>query len=315
MKIGLILPIGDPSVLRSPDTWAPIREMALAAEASGLDSVWCADHLVTRHSGLRRDDGPHESWTTLAAVAAMTRRVELGPLVLCVPFRNPALTAKMATTLDEISAGRLILGLGCGWQRSEFDAFGYEFDHRVSQFDEAIRIIRPLLRGQSVTLDGKWQHAHDARILPSGPRAGGPPVLIAGRGPRMLGLVARYADAWNGAWYGRPERAHELRDRIRQLHGALDAAGRPRRSVEVTAGVFVTTGPGGDDRPRESIDGGIDDIAHALAGYAVLGVSHLIAHVWPRTAHAVELLGEAAAVARAQLADAGWSRPALVSSR
>ncbi|MFL5685496.1 MAG: LLM class flavin-dependent oxidoreductase [Chloroflexota bacterium] len=315
MKIGLMLPIGDPGLLRGPDGWAPIRDMALAAEASGLDSVWCADHLLVRHHGLRRDEGPHESWTTLTAVAAVTERVELGPLVLCVPFRNPALTAKMATTLETVSGGRLILGLGCGWQRHEFDAFGYEFDHRVSQFAEAIGIIRPLLRGDSVTLHGEWQHAHDARILPPGPRPGGPPILIAGRGPRMLGLVARYADAWNASWYARPEGAHELRERIERLHAALDAVGRPRGSIELTAGVFVTTGQGGDDRPREAIDGGIDEIAHSLAGYAALGISHLVAHVWPRTPEAVRRLGEAAAVARALLADVGWTQPVLVSSR
>jgi probable F420-dependent oxidoreductase len=315
MKIGLMLPIGDPTLLRRPDTWAPIRDLALAAESSGLDSVWCADHLVTRHHGPRRDGGPHEAWTTLTAIAAVTERVELGPLVLCVPFRNPALTAKMATTLDAVSRGRLTLGLGCGWQRTEFDAFGYEFDHRVSQFAEAMRIIRPLLRGDSVTLDGEWQRAHEARIVPPGPRPGGPPILIAGKGPRMLGLVARYADAWNAAWYGRPETAHELRDRIHTLHRALDAAGRPRDSIRLTAGVFVSTGPGGDDRPREAIEGDTDAIAHALAGYAALGITHLIANVWPRTPDAVRRLGEAAVQARARLADAGYSRPALVSSR
>ncbi|HET9083460.1 MAG TPA: LLM class flavin-dependent oxidoreductase [Candidatus Limnocylindrales bacterium] len=315
MKIGLMLPIGDPGLLRGPDRWTPIREMVRAAEASGLDSVWCADHLITRRHGLRRDEGPHESWTTLSAIAAMTERVELGPLVLCVPFRNPGLTAKMATTLDEISGGRLILGLGCGWQQPEFDAFGYEFDHRVSQFDEAIRIIRPLLRGETVTFDGEWQHAHEARVVPPGPRRAGPPILIAGRGPRMLGLVARYADAWNAAWYGRPEGTHELRDRIGKLHEALDAAGRPRASIEITAGVFVMTGPGGGDRPREAIDGSVDDIAHSLAGYAALGISHLVAHVWPRTPDAVHTLGEAAVRARGLLADAGAPAPILVSSR
>lgn len=315
MKIGLMLPIGDPASLRGADKWAPIRDMTLTAEATGLDSVWCADHLLTRHRGLRRDDGPHEAWTALTAVAAMTERVELGPLVLCVPFRNPALTAKMATTLDEISGGRLILGLGCGWQRPEFEAFGYEFDHRVSQFAEAIGIIRPLLRGDAATLDGAWQRADDARILPPGPRPGGPPILIAGKGPRMLGLVARYADAWNAAWYGRPEAARELRERIDRLHEALDAAGRPRGSIQVTAGVFVTTGPGGDDRPREAIDGSIDDIARSLAGYAALGVTHLIANVWPRTPEAVGRLGEAAALARTRLVDDAWSQPTLVGAR
>jgi probable F420-dependent oxidoreductase len=315
MKIGLMLPIGDPATSRRGEGWAPIREMALAAEASGLDSVWSADHLIFRHGALSRDEGIHEAWTMLTAVAAVTQRVEIGPLVLCVPFRNPALTAKMATTFDEVSGGRLVLGLGCGWHRPEFDAYGYEFDHRVSQFAEALQIIRPMLKGQSVTFHGEWQHAERARVLPPGPRPDGPRILIAGKGPRMLDLVARHADAWNAAWYGRPERADELRERIRRLHAALDAAGRPRDAVEMTAGIFVATGPGRDDRPREAISGSIDEIAHALAGYAALGITHLIANVWPRTPEAVTRLGQAAALARSRLADVAWAAPVPVSSR
>ena len=113
--------------------WTDLRALALAAEEDGLDSVWGADHLIFRDEG--ETTGIHESWTLLTAVAAITSRVEIGPLVLAVPFRNPALTAKMAAELDEISGGRLILGLGCGWHQPEFDAFGYPFDHRVSRFE------------------------------------------------------------------------------------------------------------------------------------------------------------------------------------
>jgi probable F420-dependent oxidoreductase len=301
MKIGLMLPIGQQELLAGPDRWSLFRDMALAAEASGLDSVWCADHLLFRHDETTEPggtDGIHEAWTVLSAVAAITQRVEIGPLVLCVPFRNPALTAKMATTLDEVSGGRLILGLGCGWHEPEFDAFGYEFDHRVSQFAEALEIIVPMLRTGTATLDGRWQHAADARLAPPGPRSDGPPILIAGKGPRMLDLVARHADAWNAAWYGHPDEADELRERITRLHAALDAAGRPRDSLELTAGIFVATSPADDDRPEETITGGVDEIAEALAGYGALGVTHLIVHLWPRTVEAVEQLGAAAAIAR-----------------
>ena len=279
--------------------------MVLAAEASGLDSVWCADHLLFRHDeDGGRTDGIHEAWTVLAAVAAITSRVEVGPLVLCVPFRNPALTAKMATTLDEISGGRLVLGLGCGWHEPEFDAFGYEFDHRVSQFAEALEIIAPMLRTGTATFDGRWQHAADARLAPPGPRPDGMPILIAGKGPRMFELVARYADAWNAAWYGHPDEADELRERLGRLDEALDAAGRPRDSIERTVGVFVAVAPGDDDRPEEAIRGSVDEIGAALGGYADLGISHLIVHVWPRTPEAVELLGQAAEVARTRVAAA-----------
>jgi probable F420-dependent oxidoreductase len=301
MKIGLMLPIGQQELLAGPDRWSLLRDLALAAEESLLDSVWCADHVLFRHD---EDDGTtdgiHEAWTVLSAVAAITSRVEMGPLVLCVPFRNPALTAKMATTLDEVSGGRLTLGLGCGWHQPEFDAFGYEFDHRVSQFAEALEIIGPMLRAGSATFAGRWQHAADARLVPPGPRPDGLPILIAGKGPRMLELVARHADAWNAAWYGHPDQADELRERLARLDEALDAAGRARDSLERTAGVFVAVAPGDDDRPDEAIGGSVEEVGEALAGYADLGISHLIVHVWPRTVAAVRSLGQAAEVARQQ---------------
>jgi probable F420-dependent oxidoreductase len=302
MKIGLMLPIGQQELLRGPDRWSRFRDLALAAEASGLDSLWCADHLLFREGTSGPTEGIHEVWTILTAVAAITHRVEIGPLVLCVPFRNPALTAKMATTLDEVSRGRLVLGLGCGWHRPEFDAFGYEFDHRVSQFSEALEIIAPLLRTGRATYDGRWQRAADAQLVPPGPRPEGPPILIAGNGPRMLGIVARHADAWNAAWYGHPNEAHELRERIERLDAALDAAGRPRDSIERSAGVFVATAAADDDAPSEAIVGGVDEIGEALAGYRELGIDHVIVHLRPRTPEAVAELGAAATIARAKLA-------------
>jgi probable F420-dependent oxidoreductase len=301
MKIGLMLPIGQQELLRGPDRWSLFRDMTLAAESSGLDSVWCADHLLFRHdeSGETGEvDGIHEAWTVLTAVAAITDRVQIGPLVLCVPFRNPALTAKMATTLDEVSRGRLILGLGCGWHEPEFDAFGYEFDHRVSQFAEALEVIVPMLRQGTATFHGRWQQVADARLIPPGPRADGPPILIAGKGPRMLDLVARHADAWNAAWYGHPDDAHELRERIARLHAALDAAGRAHDSIELTAGIFVAISPADDDRPDEAIGGSVEEIGEALAGYEALGIRHLVVHLWPRTPEAVAQLGAAASIAR-----------------
>jgi alkanesulfonate monooxygenase SsuD/methylene tetrahydromethanopterin reductase-like flavin-dependent oxidoreductase (luciferase family) len=159
-----------------------------------------------------------------------------------------------------------------------------------------------MLRGDTATFEGDWERARDARLAPPGPRPDGPPILIAGKGPRMMDLVARHASAWNSAWYGRPEEADVLRDRISRLHEALDAAGRPRDSLELTAGVFVAISPADDDRPEEAMSGSIDEIAAALAGYAALGVSHLIVHLWPRTAEAVTQLGAAAASARERVA-------------
>jgi len=295
MKIGLMLPLGSDETGGFDD----LKAMALAAEEGGLDSVWGADHLIFREDG--ETTGIHESWTVLTAVAAVTSRVEIGPLVLALPFRNPALTAKMAAELDEVSGGRLILGLGCGWHEPEFTAFGYPFDHRVSRFAEGLAIIRPLLRGERVTFEGTYHRSVDAELIPRPVRPGGPPILIAGKQPRMLELVARHADQWNAAWYGRPAEADELRVRLANLDGALEAAGRDKASLALTAGIFVAFEDAAADAPERAIRGTPDEIAGALAGYAELGMSHLITHVFPRTPDAVRRLAEAAGLARDRL--------------
>lgn len=300
MKIGLMLPIGEQEKSRRTLPWQDLREMALAAEGGGLDSIWAADHLVFQDDGTW--SGIHECWTMLAAVAAVTERVEIGPLVLALPFRNPALTAKMAAALDEVSGGRLVLGVGCGWHEPEFDAFDYPFDHRVGRFEEALGVVLPLLREGRVEVEGRW-HRADARLLPAGPRPNGPPILIAGKRPRMLRLVARHADQWNAAWYGRREEAAELEQRIAMLREACVAEGRDLSTITLTVGLFVhfpdLPDPGHEDAPKNSISGDADEVGRALADYRELGVEHLIVHVWPPTAAAVTELGRAAEVARA----------------
>jgi probable F420-dependent oxidoreductase len=300
VKIGLMLPLAEDET----GGFADLLAMALAAEEGGLDSVWGADHLIFREGN--DTTGIHESWTVLTAVAAATSRVEIGPLVLALPFRNPALTAKMAAELDEVSGGRLILGLGCGWHRPEFDAFGYPFDHRVGRFAEGLEIVVPLLKGETVTFDGRYHQATDAELRPRPIRAGGPPILIAGKRPRMLELVARHADQWNAAWYGHPDEAHELRERLANLHGALSAAGRDPATLEITVGIFVAFE--GADAPATAIRGSLDEVADALAGYQGLGASHLIAHVFPRTPEAVRRLGKAAEIARDRVGSASAIR-------
>jgi probable F420-dependent oxidoreductase len=294
MKIGLMLPLAEDETGGFDD----LKAMALAAEEDGLDSVWGADHLIYRDGG--ETTGIHESWTVLSAVAALTSRVEIGPLVLALPFRNPALTAKMAAELDEVSGGRFILGLGCGWHEPEFDAFGYPFDHRVGRFAEGLEIIRPLLRGETVTFDGRWHHVQEVELRPRPIRPNGPPILIAGKQPRMLDLVARHADQWNGAWFGDPGGAgtDELRTRLANLGRALEAAGRDPTSLERTAGIFVAFEGAQPDAPERAIRGTTDQVADSLARYADLGIGHLIVHIFPRTPDAVRRLAQAAARAR-----------------
>jgi len=300
MKVGLMLPIGEQENSGKVLPWVELREQVLAAEESGLDSIWAADHLIFREDG--SSSGIHECWTMLAAVAAITRRVEIGPLVLALPFRNPALMAKMATALDEVSGGRLILGLGCGWHEPEFDAFDYPFDHRVGRFEEGLNVVLPLLRTGKVQVEGRW-HRADAELLPPGPRPNGPPILIAGRQPRMLRLVARHADAWNAAWFGRREEATALEERIGHLREACAAEDRDPATISLTAGLFVSfpalQGPEHEDPPGNAMSGDAAEVGRELALYAELGIEHVIAHVWPPNAAGAAELGRAAELARA----------------
>src|SRR5215218_9114305 len=162
---------------------------------SAIDSVWIADHLLFEWDGQRR--GIWEAWTVLSALAEATTGIELGTLVMCTAFRNSALLAKMADAVDEVSAGRLILGLGAGWHEPEFSAFGYPFDHLAGRFEDALRIVAPLLRSGAVDYQGEYERAVDCVSLPRGPRPVGPSILIGASRPRMLRLTAELADAWN----------------------------------------------------------------------------------------------------------------------
>ncbi len=201
MKIGFVVPMGEDPALGQPAPYRRLRDLALRAEGAGLDSVWVYDHLLYRFPD-HPPAGIWECWSVLTGLAEATERVELGTIVLAAPWRNPALLAKMAITVDEISEGRLILGLGAGWHEPEFDAFGYPFDHRVGRFEEAMQVIGPLLREGKADFRGKYVSAPDCEMRPPSTRPGGIPILIASRGPRMLRLTAEHADLWNTAWFG-----------------------------------------------------------------------------------------------------------------
>lgn len=274
---------------RMPE-WDDIRRFAETAERAGLDSVWLADHF------LYRDDtgtvhGMHEPWTVLSAVAAVTSRVELGQLVLCAPFRSPGLTAKMAVTLDMVARGRTILGLGTGWHRPEFDAFGYPFDHRVGRFEEALEVVVRLLRGEPVTFDGRYHTAREAVLAPAPARR--IPVLVAAKGARMLRLTARWADAWQTAWFG--EVSDRLRRRVADLEAALAEEGRAPRTIQRTVGIIVRD-PGQPpvaEPEDDAIEGSVEALADGLAGYRDLDIDHLMVALEPMTVRSVARLGEA----------------------
>ena len=186
MRVGIQLPEVERDV-----RWPEYLAMARAAEEVGFDSIWIGDHLLYDDP----ERAPWEAFTLLSALAAVTSRVTLGPLVACAGFHAPGILAKMAATIDEVSQGRFILGLGSGWNRREFDAFGIPYDKRVSRFEEAFAIIRGLLAGERVTFDGVFHRADDAVLLPKPARQ--VPLMIGSNGPRMLSIALPYVDAWN----------------------------------------------------------------------------------------------------------------------
>jgi alkanesulfonate monooxygenase SsuD/methylene tetrahydromethanopterin reductase-like flavin-dependent oxidoreductase (luciferase family) len=306
MRVGVALPVSEDENYQ-PTPYRDVRRLALTAEEAGLDSVWAADHLLYQPDQ-SRPRGFWESWTLLSALAEATERVELGNLVLCVPFRNPGLLAYMAATFEEISGGRLVLGLGSGWHEPEFRAFGFEFDRRVSYFEESLAVIVPLLRGEAVDQSGEFVEGH-ARLSPRGPRAEGPPILTASKGPRMHRLSARYADRWNTAWYGRP--AQPFWERRDGLHAACRKAGRDPQEIEVNVGLNVI------DRSLIDASSELDRllvaepsaISEGLLAWQEEGVSEVMCRLEPSTPEMVEGVARAAESVRAGSAAPAQSDP------
>jgi probable F420-dependent oxidoreductase len=287
MQVGVVLPIAEEDG-RQPG-YAEIRDIGRAIERAGLDSVWVFDHLLYRDGP--ETSGIHEAWTILAAIAEATTSVQLGTIVMATSFRNPALLAKMAATLDEVSGGRLILGLGCGWHDPEYEAFGYPTDHRVGRFEEALAIITDLIRTGRADLDGRWHTVRDCVLLPPAPRPE-LPILVAAKRPRMLDLAARHADAWNTAWYGLPD--ERLAANLRNVREACSGAGRDPDSLVLTVGLTIRGAATRDeDRGAGSIAAEPAAIAEALAAYDTLGFEHIICSLEPTTPAMVERLAAA----------------------
>ncbi len=180
MNLGVVIMLADSPELGRPRRYSEIRAMAQQVEAAGFDSIWMYDHLLYRQDG-QGTEGIWECWSMLSALAEATLRLELGTLVVCNSFRNPALLAKMAVTVDEISGGRLILGIGAGWNEPEYRAFGYPYDHRVDRLEEALQIIRPLLKDGRVDFQGKYYRAEACEIAPPGPRSRQQPAPAGSR--------------------------------------------------------------------------------------------------------------------------------------
>lgn len=291
LKVGINLPTTEGAIAGKTARWADLFAMAQRVEALGFDSLWVPDHLLVKWQ--EHTQGIWECWSLLAALAAVTQRVELGSLVACTAFRSPALLAKMADTIDEISEGRLIVGLGAGWDGPENQAFDMKSDHRVDRFEEAIQIIVPLLRTGRVDFAGTYYQARECELRPRGPRPGGPSILIGARGPRMLRIAATYADLWNAQGPLRqPEETIPLR-------AAGDAAcvsiGRDPttlgRSASVVVNLSMVQAQGGrhtSAHGRQPESTSPEDVAETLRGYAREGLSHIQLWLVPNTIASLE---------------------------
>lgn len=290
LRVGVQLPEVERDV-----RWPEYVAMARAAQEVGFDSVWLGDHLLYRDDGLP-ERGPWDAWTMLAGLAAVTERVALGPLVACTAFHPPGVLAKLAATVDEVSGGRLVLGLGAGWNEAEFRAFGLPFDHRASRFEESFEIIRRLVSGERVTFSGRYAHVEDAVLLPRPSRR--PKVMVGSIGDRVLRTTVPHVDVWN-AWYedygNTVEGFAALTARVAAI---AEEVGRPPAELERSACVLVS--PTAEERPDRwdapPLTGGSDRVAAGLRDLADVGADEAILVLSPITERSIRDLGRALAV-------------------
>ena len=280
MNVGVQLPEVEREV-----RWPELLAIARAAEASGFESIWVGDHMVYRGDG-RPERGPWDPWTTLAALAASTRRVRLGPLVAATAFHPPGLIARMAAAIDEISGGRFVLGLGTGWNEVEFRAFGIPFDYKVARFEEAFEIVRRLLAGERVTVRGRFHEAEDAVLLPSPARR--VPLMVGTTGPRVMAAAGPHVDWWNCwySWYGnRPD-------------GFAELSARFPGGFSRSACVLVTVDGGNGERPVEEDAPPVvaGELRRHLDALAAAGADEAILVLDPVDERSVRAAAEAAAL-------------------
>ena len=290
MKIGVQLP-----EVERPVTWGEIRDIALTVERCGFDSIWVGDHLLYRDQ-THGSRGPFEAWSTLAALAEATERVELGPLVASTSFHSPAMLAKKAATVDDISGGRLILGLGAGWNQVEYEGFGFPYDHRVDRFEEAFTVIRTLIREGQIDFTGTHYTIRDCELIP--PPRHDIPLLIGSNGPRMLRIAAPHVQMWNTWHVDYGNRASGLAPLMALVDEACHEVGRNPGEIERTVAAYVQL-PRGIGRPsgggdaHESDPIGVDDAAERVAELDGAGVGHVQVVLDPIDAAGVEELARA----------------------
>jgi probable F420-dependent oxidoreductase len=283
LRVGIQLPEVEPDV-----RWPEVLAIALAAEEAGFDSVWLGDHLLYRDD--RGERGPWDVWTQLAALAAATSRVRLGPLVAATAFHPPGMLARMAASVDEVSGGRLVFGIGAGWNEVEFRAFGFPFDRLVSRFEESFEIVRRLLAGEHVTFSGQFHRVDGALLLP--PPARRIPLMVGANRPRMLSIALPHVDAWN-TWYTHYGNTPEgFAEHNAEVSRACERAGRDPREVERSACVLVRLEGGVDHRAEKAPPVEADALRGHLRALAAAGAGEAILVANPITEASARELGE-----------------------
>ena len=282
MRIGLQLPEVERVVRREE-----LAAIACTAEELGFDSLWLGDHLLYRDDG-RPERGPWDCWTTLAWLAGVTDRVELGPLVACTAFHPPGILARQAAAIDELSGGRFVLGLGAGWNRTEFAAFGLPFDNHVSRFEESFEVVRRLVAGERVTFHGQFHHVDEAILLPQPARR--PKLMVGANKPRMLAITLPHVDAWN-TWYGPYGNTPEgFAEHNRGIDEAAERAGRDPAEIERSACVCVAVDGGTGERPHDVAPVAADRLREHLRALEQAGADEAILVLDPVTEAAVRSL-------------------------
>jgi alkanesulfonate monooxygenase SsuD/methylene tetrahydromethanopterin reductase-like flavin-dependent oxidoreductase (luciferase family) len=290
IELGLVLPMEESWTDGSTPRWVEIRELATRAEAIGFDTVWIPDELLWRPP-----DGQVRGWwecvAMTGAVAAATSRVKVGTWIMSGLHRNPGLTAKAVETLDEISAGRFVFGLGSGHDGRQAHAFGLPEDHIIGRFEEAVEIIVPLLRAGRADFEGTYHAARDLEQRPVGPRPGRIPIMIGAKGPKMLRLAALHADTWS--WYVE-ERSdlEEFGPRLAALEAACLEVGRDPASIGRSAGIIVepTDITGAAEALAIPVRGSAEEIADELRAFRAGGFTQIEILLWPRTLAALEAM-------------------------
>jgi alkanesulfonate monooxygenase SsuD/methylene tetrahydromethanopterin reductase-like flavin-dependent oxidoreductase (luciferase family) len=284
VRVGVQLPEVEREV-----RWPELAAMARTAEECGFDSIWVGDHLLYRGDG-RPERGPWDCWTTLAGLAVVTERVELGPLVACTAFHPPGILARQAAAVDELSGGRLVAAFGSGWNQEEFRAFGLPFDRHVSRFEEAFTIIRRLLAGERVTFAGAFHSVDDALLLP--PPARRPKLMIGANAPRMLSIALPHVDAWNTWFTHYGNTAEGFAQHHAMVSAAAERAGRDPAGLERSACVLVEV-DGAGERPRDVEAVPVTALAGHLSALAAAGADEAILVLDPITQESIRAVAHA----------------------